>query len=218
MNIDANIGIYFNPCWVLAFQRYVCLPAKQLVLWCVLKQQGAELGLAVKTKSLAFPLKILNKVDWFLAVPHLLPPRKRNPSPGHTVVPLQSLFLRALWGRAANSGNTSGVGAGYGIYSNPAVSPGRQPLVPAVLPAAEGAAGAEHGMVPHQQHGLGPCRAGLCVGSRHESRTLRCFYLQRIRSAPYGNWTVALAGVSCQQCLADLPHRWLSRVRHSPPP
>lgn len=108
MNIDANIDIYFKLCWVLAFQRYVCLPAKQLVFWSVLKQQGAELGLAGKDKISGFPLKILKKVDWFLTVPHLLHPRKRNPSPGHTAVPLHSVFLQALWGRAANSGNTSG--------------------------------------------------------------------------------------------------------------
>ena len=55
MNVDVNIDIYFKPRraahQVLALQRYICLPARQLVLWHRLKQLGAERGLAGKDKT-----------------------------------------------------------------------------------------------------------------------------------------------------------------------
>lgn len=127
------------------------------------KATRSRAGISWKRQPLALTLKILKETAWFLTVPPLLHPKKRNPSPANTVVPLHIVFLQMLWGRAANSENTWGICAGYSIYRNTAVSPRCQPLVPMVLPAGEGAAVAEHGLFPYKQHRLGPCRAMLCV-------------------------------------------------------
>lgn len=125
-------------------------------------------------------LKIPNKAGWFLTVPPLLHTRKRNPSPGDAVLPLHTALLQVLWDRAANLGNTLGVGAGCSIYNNTTTCPGCQTLMPTVLSASEGAAVAEHGLFPYKQHRLRPCRARLCIRTGHKLRTLRCFYKQHM--------------------------------------
>lgn len=47
MNVDDNTDIYFRPHkaahQALAHQRYISLPARQVVLWLLLEQLGAEL-------------------------------------------------------------------------------------------------------------------------------------------------------------------------------
>lgn len=52
MNVDDNTDTYFKPReaahQVLAHQRYICLPATQVVLWLTLEQRGAELMLSGK--------------------------------------------------------------------------------------------------------------------------------------------------------------------------
>jgi len=186
MNVYVNIDIHFKPRRVahqlLALQRYICLPARQPMLWHTLKQLGVELGLAGEDKISGVNTKNPQRSRLVSYCASSSASReKKSESWNHCGAPARCVSADT-WGRGASSGNAEVLGAGSSIYNNPTVSPTCQPLVPTELPAGEGAAVAEYGLFLYKQHRLGPRRARLCVQTRHTLRTLRCFHKQLIRA------------------------------------
>lgn len=185
MNVDVSIDIFFRShrvaLQVFALQRYICLPDRQLMFWHMLKQLGAELVLAGKDKISHIDTKIpqQSKLVSYCASSSAYQEERSEPWK-HCVAPAHytSAGALGLWDRAANSGNTSGVGAGCSIYNNTTTYPRCQTLVPTELSAREGAAVAEHILFLYKQHRLGPYRARLCIRTGHRLRTLWCFYKQ----------------------------------------
>lgn len=144
-------------------------------------------------------------------MPPFLRPRKRNPSPGNTVVPLHTVFLQVLGGRAANSGTPGGQVRVAAFIVTRGAAPGASPVC-----LCRRSSCSRSWLIPTAAAQTEALQSQALYPNKNKSTPPRCFVGAAHQGAPCWNRTLVLGGSPANSALLICPTKGSGRWSPAP--